>query len=397
VSTSIRSLAACLALAVVAALPVVEQRALASVVETTPASEVADFKFPGADLMRIPGTTKYVAYGASLPKAEKLPFTTVVFDRKSRNFVRRGAIDGDAWEPRDRIFPAGYWAKPDSTLWTPAVVTHREGPTKRVIYYLFYSAQDRDGANGRRCIGYATSTKWHTGWKAAKNALFCPQGNRWAIDADVTVGPGGRFWITLRNGAWTKDDHTALGASELRLGNRQAKLVDPPTEILRSNNNPWTKQDADLDDPADVITVENPNAIYVGSKWYLFFSGNDWDSNRYGTGIALCGTTLDDGRCPPLDAQRAYFAYKPRPDAGPGFQHALPPRMRNKTLPGNKRGPGAFDVFKAPDGTWWASWNYIRDSSPVVEGKRIFRNSRIAPIRISGSGTSINVDVAWRR
>ncbi|WP_154402649.1 family 43 glycosylhydrolase [Nocardioides speluncae] len=359
-----------------------------------PTSEAADFKFPGADLMRIPGTPKYVAYGASLPKAEKLPFTTVEF--KNVSFVRRSAIDGDAWERRDRTFPAGYWAKPDSTLWTPAVVPHREGPQKKVVYYLFYSAQHRDSSTGRRCIGYATSSKWWTSWKAAKNPLYCPQG-RWAIDADVTTGPRGRFWMTLRNGAWTRKDHTALGASELRLGGRKATLVKPPTEILRSNNNPWTHHEADLDDEADVITVENPNAIYRGGKWYLFFSGNDWDSNRYGTGIALCGAHLADGRCPPLDAQRAYFAYKPRPDAGPGFANALPPRMRNKTLPGNKRGPGAFDVFQAPDGSWWASWNYIRDSSPVVVGQRIWRNSRIAPIRITGSGTSIDVDVAWRR
>lgn len=232
-----------------------------------PGDESRDFRFPGADLMRIPGTKKYVAYGASFG-GRKLPYTVVRF--ADGGFRRRAAVDGDAWQRRDVRFPTGYWAERGSTLWTPAVFPHRE--RGRVVYYVFYSARVRGTDTGRRCIGYATSLKWNTGWRASRNPVFCPK-NRWAIDADITTGPNGRAWMSLRNGAWTKDGFTALGASPLTFDDhRHVRLARSPRLVLRNTHLEWTYHDQD---PKLVVkTIENPNAVYLKRRWYLFYSGN---------------------------------------------------------------------------------------------------------------------------
>lgn len=79
---------------------------------------------------------------------------------------------------------------------------------------------------------------------------------------------------------------------------------------------------------------------------------------------------------------RSYFAYD-----GPG---GLPAGQRVKGLPGNKRGPGAMEVFTAHDGQLWVGWNYISDA------ERGARRSRTATLTITGRGASAKFDVGVR-
>lgn len=354
--------------------------------ETGPRDESLDFRFPAADPMRVPGTNTYVAYGASIP-GNKLPYTE--FEFTGGTFQRRAAIDGDAWS--DVRFPDGYWARPGSTLWTPAVYPHREDG--RIVYYAFYSAAvpgPEPVGQAKHCIGYATSLRYTGGFVANADPLFCPD-HGWAIDADITRRPDGA-WLTLRNGAWTQNRVTALGAAKLefdrprhvrRLGESDVKkLIDNATLEWTHHNSP----------PDDVLTIENPNAVRIGDDWYLFYSGNNWYANRYATGVAYCGTALLDNRCTPMYEQRAYFSYQPDPDAEPRFRPGLPDRYRKKNLPGNKRGPGAFNAFQAPDGSWWAAWNYITDASPLDDPAR---RSRIGRLTMTGSGPNAEFSVTW--
>ncbi|RSN28808.1 hypothetical protein DMC61_19945 [Amycolatopsis sp. WAC 04169] len=358
--------------------------------ETGPRDESLDFRFPAADLMRVPETNTYVAVGASVP-GKKLPYTKVEFS--GGTFQRRGAVDGDAWD--GVTFPAGYWARPDSPLWTPALFAHQEDG--RVVYYVFYSAAlpgPEPAGQAKHCIGYATSFRATGGFVANADPLFCPD-RGWAIDADVSRGQG-EVWLTLRNGAWTQDRVTALGAAKLEFDRPRhvRRIAEADAKKLIDNANlEWTHHNSPAD---DVLTIENPNAVRIDGDWYLFYSGNNWYANRYSTGVAYCGTALTDNRCTPMAEQRAYFSYEPDPDGEPRFRPGLPDKFRKKNLPGNKRGPGAFNAFQAPDGSWWASWNYITDASPLPqEDPSPERRSRIARLTKTGSGATAEFSVSW--
>ncbi|GAA4425599.1 family 43 glycosylhydrolase [Actinokineospora soli] len=354
--------------------------------ETGPRSETLDFRFPAADPVRIPGTTTYVAYGASIP-GNKLPYTE--FEFVDGGFQRRGAIDGDAWS--DVRFPDGYWARPTSALWTPAMYAHREDG--RVVYYVFYSAAlpgPEPAGQAKHCIGYATSLRHTGGFVANRDPLFCPE-RGWAIDADITRGHDGA-WLTLRNGAWTENRVTALGVAKLEFDRSRHVRRLEEADVRKLIDNAaleWTHHNSP---PDDVLTIENPNAVRIDGEWYLFYSGNNWYANRYSTGVAYCGTALGDNRCTPMYEQRAYFSYQPDPDGEPRFRPGLPDRYRKKNLPGNKRGPGAFNAFQAPDGSWWATWNYITDASPLDDPDR---RSRLARLTKTGSGPAAEFTATW--
>src|SRR5690606_35289853 len=89
--------------------------------------------------------------------------------------------------------------------------------------------------------------------------------------------------------------------------------------------------------------IENPSMFRHDGEWYVAYSGNNWASARYATGIASCGdSVLPAKRCTPLrrGLERPYFGFSG--DAG------LNPY---RGLPQNHRGPGGMDVFDAADGT----------------------------------------------
>ena len=42
------------------------------------------------------------------------------------------------------------------------------------------------------------------------------------------------------------------------------------------------------DQPWEAGTVEAPDLVTTGGHYYLFFSGNDWNSSNYTVGVATC-------------------------------------------------------------------------------------------------------------
>lgn len=100
--------------------------------------------------------------------------------------------------------------------------------------------------------------------------------------------------------------------------------------------------------------IENPSMFRKNGVWYLAFSANNWDSARYATGIARCGDSpLPSQRCTPLrrGVERPYFGFTGEAGLDP-----------YRGLPGNRRGPGGMDVFRAADGTLRAVWHWWRPS-----------------------------------
>jgi Glycosyl hydrolases family 43 len=325
-----------------------------------PADESQDFRFPGADMIAMrDGSNQYITYGASA-HGRKVPFS---ISGSGATIETSPTIDGDAMANG-----LGDWAMPDSSVWTPGVHYHVKDGVGR--YYLFYTASKKND-NERKCIGVARSRDPRGPFFPEPNPLVCPDfRDRWALDADITVGPNDGVWMTWRDGQRRIGNEATLSVMLLKFqDNGTVDRATDPVVILRSDNLAWPR----FRDNEGVITIENPVALYHNNSWYLFYSGNNWDTNYYATGIAFCGAKIDDGPCSPMPGpNRAYFSYS-------GPEAHLPDDMRVRGLPGNKRGPGSFDIVTARDGRLWAIWNYLCDDSPG-------RKSRVGRLAISGSG-----------
>jgi len=258
-------------------------------------------------------------------------------------------------------------------IWTPGAFYKVNRGVGR--YYLFYTATARN-SDGRKCVGVAHSTQPFTGYVTEPQPLVCPtKGNRWALDADVTTGAGSAVWMTWRDGQRAKGPESALSAMRLKF--RKNGNVDggsKPKVIMRSNRLTWAHYR-----DGGVTVIENPSAFFNNGSWYLFYSGNSWNTNYYATGIAHCGPQLADGLCKPMpNGRRAWFAYAAK-------TNALPRSMRKHRLPGNKRGPGAMDVYRARDGQPWVTWNYRSDAGG--------RKSRTGRLLVTGAGAAADFKV----
>jgi beta-xylosidase len=68
------------------------------------------------------------------------------------------------------------------------------------------------------------------------------------------------------------------------------------------------------DQPWERPLIENPAMVKNGDRYYLFYSGNWWESHQYAIGYAVCETVT--GPCEkPLN--EPWFQFKP-PVMGPG-------------------------------------------------------------------------------
>ena len=186
----------------------------------------------------------------------------------------------------------------------------------------------------------------------------------------MTRRPGSAIWLTWRDGQRARGAESALSAMRLKFHGDGAVTRDSlPHVLLRSDRLRW----AHYRDTQGVTVIENPSAVLHRDRWYLFYSGNRFETNYYSTGIAYCGRTLAAGTCTPIPGpRRAYFAY-----TGPDIR--LPGSLRLRGLPGNERGPGAMDVYRARGGQTWVTWNFLT-------GQGLDRKSRTGKLLIEGSG-----------
>ncbi len=335
-------------------------------------SGAQDFQFPGADTLALVGSDKYITYGASAHN-RKVPYT---LSGSGNTVTTSPTIDGDAMP-----HGAGAWTKGGSGIWTPGAF-YRVPKKGAGLYYLFFTSV-KAGTKGQHCIGVASSTSATSGFKAQPKPLMCPaKANRWAIDADVTAGPGGQIWMTFRDGQRAVGNESALSVVRLSFSRKGAvKVATAPHVMLRSNRLTWVHHKSPKN---QVYVIENPSALYHDGSWYLFYSGNKWQGNYYATGIAYCGKDIGKGTCSPMPSRsRAYFSYS-------GKRAHYPAGMRYRGLPGNKRGPGAMDVYPARDGQTWVTWNYLTGSTGTD------RKSRVGRLIIKGTGAGAKFRVTLK-
>ncbi|WP_081916187.1 family 43 glycosylhydrolase [Saccharothrix sp. NRRL B-16314] len=227
----------------------------------------------------------------------------------------------------------GSWA--EGNIWAPGVVRFGDR------FFMYYTASKR--GTGQKCIGRAVSGSARGPFTSA-GGWACPPDGRWAIDANPFVA-GGQLHVAYRDDAIAAGAET--GISVVATDANGWAVWSTRRDALKSTDITWDTRGTS----GGTHVVENPSMFRAADGvWYLAYSGNNWDSARYSTGIARCAGPLPGSRCTPLQngVERPYFGF-----TGDG---GLDPY---RGLPGNHRGPGGMDVFTAADGThrvvyhWW--------------------------------------------
>jgi hypothetical protein len=189
------------------------------------------------------------------------------------------------------------WAAPGDT-WAPAVIKLKRS------YVLYYTAAT---AGGRiQCLSVATARRPGGPFTDhSKAPLECQPGLGGSIDPSPYLDAGGHPYL-----AWKSN---GAGGQPATIW---AQALDPqgtaltgagPTELLRPTE-AW-----------EGSVVEAPSMVAVDGSYFLFYSGNNWDSGNYAIGVAHCAGVL--GPCG-------------KPLAGPLFGSQT-----------NLEGPGGETVF----------------------------------------------------
>ncbi len=242
---------------------------------------------------------------------------------------------------------AGSWAASGSPVWAPGVI--QQGS----VYRMYHAAKT---PSGQECTGLATSSSI-AGPYSGQHIWDCPTDTlrSWAIDPQPFAS-GGNIYVAFRDDYQRPADQGTAGMaiSTVEVDSNGAAIWSTRATALQSDQVTW-----DYSSRTSAYVVENP-VMWLGSDgyWYLFFSGNDFATQSYATGIASCGSSpLPASRCKPLSSSQPYFGYS-----------ASNPIT---TLPENHLGPGGMTPYKTGSGdraVWaWNSYPYPGTSIRPVE------------------------------
>jgi putative cell wall-binding protein len=275
--------------------------------------------FPDPFVLRV-GTDNWYAYGTDgdLGNVQVMSSPDLV---TWTNAAPGGSVNGGA------LTTAGTWAQNDD-VWAPSVLDTGSG---YVLYATFVAK-----ATGKRCVGAATSTKPQGPFTAQASPLVCNDAEGGVIDPDVFVTAGGAYLLWKTEGV-PGSAAPALFSQPLTASG--TGLSGSPARLLVSRF-PW-----------EGTLIENPTMVADNGRYYLFYSGNEWESGSYGVGWGVC--------------------------AGPQGPCVNPPDKpllisESATL----QGPGGGTVFQDENGNWWigfAAWINNKTTEATGSRKLFFR------------------------
>jgi len=188
-----------------------------------------------------------------------------------RNVPVLRSVDLRAWEPVGDALPTVFgWARPGRT-WSPAVL-------HRCDSYVGYLVLWEPRSN-RQCIALASASTPEGPFVDRAGRPFIFQVRRGgSIDPSTFVDDDGDAYLL-----WKSDDNALQKPPSLwgqRLTDDGLGLVDEPTQLLR--------QDRAWEEPL----IEAPALVRAGDTYYLFYSANWWESERYCIGYATASSPL---------------------------------------------------------------------------------------------------------
>ncbi|HVM65672.1 MAG TPA: glycoside hydrolase family 43 protein [Acidimicrobiales bacterium] len=160
------------------------------------------------------------------------------------------------------------WAQPSiSMTWAPAVIAVGRR------YVMYVTTEER--ASGRQCIAVATSASPGGPYAdGSAQPFLCQRTLGGSIDPDAVRDSRGALHLV-----WKSDGNCCgLGSSlwEQDLSPDGLHLVGRSHRLLGADQ-AW-----------EAGNVEGPALVQAATGWWMFFSGGDWRTASYATGIAWC-------------------------------------------------------------------------------------------------------------
>jgi beta-xylosidase len=193
------------------------------------------------------------------------------------------------WESRGDALPAlPKWAMLNfGNVWAPGVIQVED---QFVMYYVA-----RDKGSDRQCIGRAVSAVPSGPFLDPDEQAFICQ-----IDAYPFRDEDGKLYLLWKNDGNCCGLGVALWVQEL--SSDGITLVSEPVKLIVMDQS-WERP-----------LIENPAMVKHNDTYYLFYSGNWWESHQYAVGYAVCETVT--GPCEkPLN--KPWFEFR-APVMGPG-------------------------------------------------------------------------------
>jgi Glycosyl hydrolases family 43 len=203
------------------------------------------------------------------------------------------------------------WAAPDAT-WAPGVAYIG------YAYRLYYAAVVAGPAGGEECISVATASAPQGPFADTSTApLECQPTLGGSIDPSPFIDSNGNVYLTWKSNGGTGP--TTIWSQQLDANGTGFAANTTPTQLLVSDQS-W-----------EAGVVEAPDLVTSGGRYYLFFSGNNWNSANYGIGVAICSGPL-----------------------GPCSEPQSQPILASTS---NIQGPGGEDVFVDASGSFWIAFH----------------------------------------
>lgn len=225
---------------------------------------VLNHDFPDPDILRLEetGEVTYYAYATNFSGVH-------VQTARSNDLIH--------WEYLGEAMPRlPEWAVPDfGWTWAPEVTQRPDGEG----YILYYTTRFAIQQGGVQCIGAALSDQPGGPFEPVGDGpLICQQDQGGSIDAAFFRDDDGASYIL-----WKNDGNSQGGISWIyiqKLSQDGLQVEGEPTRLIKADQ-VW-----------EGVLVEGPTLWKHGGKYYLFYSANDYASQRYAAGYAVAETVL---------------------------------------------------------------------------------------------------------
>ena len=224
---------------------------------STPASAaswtpVYNVDFPDPDISLFGGI--YYAYSTQV-RLDNVPVAT--------------STDGITWVGgHNDTFPVLPTWSTFGFTWAPTV-----GETSLGTYVMYYTA--RDTSTGVQCIGEATSVLPLGPFVDAHVApVICQSGVGGSIDPSIFTDTNGTSYLIWKSDGDSTGDISGLWSQPL---DSSLNLEGSPSLLLVNGGQSWQGS-----------LIEGPDMVKADGRYYLFYSGNNYDTANYAVGYTTC-------------------------------------------------------------------------------------------------------------
>jgi hypothetical protein len=189
--------------------------------------------------------------------------------------------------------------------WAPTV-----GETSLGTYVMYYTA--RDASTGLQCIGQAVSVLPLGPFvDSGLGPIICQSDVGGSIDPDIFTASDGASYLTWKSDGDSSGDISGIWSQPLN--SSTLDLEGTASLLLANGGQSWQGS-----------IIEGPAMVQQGNAYYLFYSGNNYDTANYAIGYTTCTSPL--GPC-------ANVSYNPVLSTSEGMS-----------------GPGGETFFTSPSG-----------------------------------------------